>query len=46
MVEQTGQCIPGAEFVLLHGVGHFPMTEYDKFAEVVESFIARHKRER
>jgi pimeloyl-ACP methyl ester carboxylesterase len=46
MVEQTHRRIPGAEFVLLQGVGHFPMTEYDKFAEVVEGFIDHHKRER
>lgn len=41
-VEQTRKAIPGAEFVVLPGVGHFPMTEYDGFAQVVESFLDRH----
>ena len=42
LVEQTCKAIPGAEFVVLPGVGHFPMTEYDGFAQVVESFLGRH----
>jgi len=42
MVEQTRQRIKGAEFVVLPGVGHFPMSEYEGFTEVVESFLVRH----
>jgi pimeloyl-ACP methyl ester carboxylesterase len=42
MVEQTRQRINGAEFVVLPGVGHFPMSEYERFAEVVESFLNHH----
>jgi pimeloyl-ACP methyl ester carboxylesterase len=41
MVEQTCQLIKGAEFIILPGVGHFPMSEYQQFAEVVESFLVR-----
>ena len=42
MVEQTCQRIKDAELVVLPGVGHFPMSEYERFAEVVESFLKRH----
>ncbi len=41
-VEQTCKAIPGAEFVVLPGAGHFPMTEYEGFTQVVESFLGRH----
>jgi pimeloyl-ACP methyl ester carboxylesterase len=42
MVDQTCQRIKGAEFTALPGVGHFPMSEYERFAEVVESFLNHH----
>lgn len=41
-VEQTSKAIPGAELTVLPGVGHFPMTEHEGFAQVVESFLRRH----
>lgn len=42
VVEQTCRAIPGAELAVLPGVGHFPMTEYEGFTQVVESFLSRH----
>ncbi len=41
-VEQTCKAIPGAEFVVLPGAGHFPMTEYEGLTQVVDSFQCRH----
>ncbi len=42
MVERTAQAIRGAELQTLPGVGHFPMVEFDGFADLVAGFLNRH----
>ncbi len=41
-VERTAQAIRGAELKTLPGVGHFPMVEFDGFANLVADFLIRH----
>jgi pimeloyl-ACP methyl ester carboxylesterase len=41
VVDQAAKAIPGAELAVLPGVGHFPMTEYEGFALLVQSFLNR-----
>jgi pimeloyl-ACP methyl ester carboxylesterase len=42
MVERTAQAIRGSELKSLPGVGHFPMVEFDGFADLVTDFLNRH----